>query len=363
MNLQQAKEIPIMWFYTDILGLKGKRHGKDILFCSPFREDKNPSLSVSIYKNIAFDFATRETRDLVESVMDYYHLSNTSEALRKLSALILDNSPQTKSHYINSLKNGQNLLPDSQNQKNSINTLENQNTYSEAKIMDIKDIYYYPLKNYIKDIRKISIERASLYLKEIHFKLSNNPKTYFGLGMKNISEGCEIGMYNSRDKKTFQTCIGKKDITFIEGKNKDSKIIAVFEGRFDFLTLLEKEGLDKPENDSIVLNSIACYKRAIATIHSLKKYNEVHLYLDNDDEGKNTLVKFKKELNEKHLKQSQKLPKENGGISEFTQKNSMMSLGDILSEKYANMLRTVDKSSLYEGYKDLNDWWVEKGKS
>ena len=53
MNLQQAKKIPIMYFFKDILGLEGKVSGNDILYSSPFREDKTPSYSVSIEKNIS----------------------------------------------------------------------------------------------------------------------------------------------------------------------------------------------------------------------------------------------------------------------------------------------------------------------
>ena len=58
MNLQQAKDIPITWFYSDVLGLRGKRSANDILYSSPFRDDGQPSYSVSINKNISYDFAT-----------------------------------------------------------------------------------------------------------------------------------------------------------------------------------------------------------------------------------------------------------------------------------------------------------------
>ena len=36
----------------------------------------------------------------------------------------------------------------------------------------------------------------------------------------------------------------------------------------------------------------------------------------------------------------------------------MSSIGDILKFTYG--VRVVDKSDLYSGYKDLNDWWVNK---
>lgn len=84
MNLQQAKQIPIMYFFKDILGLKGRVSGSDILYCSPFRNDTNPSYSVSIEKNISYDFATGEARDIVGAIADYYKIS-MSDALKKLA--------------------------------------------------------------------------------------------------------------------------------------------------------------------------------------------------------------------------------------------------------------------------------------
>ena len=54
------------------------------------------------------------------------------------------------------------------------------------------------------------------------------------------------------------------------------------------------EKLDRLEHNVIIINSISCYKKALATIYLLKKHNEVHLYLDNYEEDKNTFIKFKK---------------------------------------------------------------------
>ena len=38
--------------------------------------------------------------------------------------------------------------------------------------------------------------------------------------------------------------------------------------------------------------------------------------------------------------------------------SGMSSIGDILKFTYG--IRVVDKSDLYSGYKDVNDWWVNK---
>lgn len=323
MNLQQAKEIPITWFYSDILGLKGKRSANDILYSSPFRDDGKPSYSVSINKNISYDFATGESRDLVGSVQKYYNLFSVSDSLRKLSALTSDSKPKDENYYLKVIGSDKNYNSQSngkdEGKREGIS--KDNNTYSEARIVETKDLYYYPLKNYIKDIRKVNVETAGIYLKEVHYKLANNPKTYFGLGMDNMSGGDEISMYNTRDKKTFKTAIGTKDITFIKGKDEATKIILIFEGRFDFLSLLEKEGIKRFSEDVIILNSISCHKRATDYIKTSDKYNEAHLYLDNDEEGKKTFIKIQKSL----MPQGEQSRVVNKSIE-----NSMSSIGDIL---------------------------------
>jgi len=350
MNLQQAKDIPITWFYSDVLGLRGKRSANDILYSSPFRDDGQPSYSVSINKNISYDFATGEARDLVGSVQSYYKLQSVSDALRKLSALTVDSKPRNSEYYLQSIESDKNhnYKNNGKDEGKRVRISKDDNIYNEARIVEAKDLYYYPLKNYIKDIRKVNVDTAGIYLKEVHYKLANNSKTYFGLGMENMSGGYEISMYNTKEKKTFKTAIGSKDITFIKGKDDGSKIILIFEGRFDFLSLLEKEGMQKFNEDVIILNSISCYKRATDFIQTSNKYSEAHLYLDNDDEGKKTFAKIQKSL----------IPKEQSRAVSNKVDSGMSSIGDILKFTYG--VRVVDKSDLYSGYKDLNDWWVRK---
>ena len=71
MNLQQAKNIPITWFFDRVLGLHGTQSANDILYPSPFRTYNKPSYSVSIRKNISYNFASIEARDLVGSIATY----------------------------------------------------------------------------------------------------------------------------------------------------------------------------------------------------------------------------------------------------------------------------------------------------
>ena len=222
MNLQQAKQIPITWFFDRVLGLHGTQSANDILYPSPFRTDNKPSYSVSIRKNISYDFATGEARDLVDSIAHHYGLS-MSGSLKKLEELFR----------------------------------------------------LYPTAEY-----------NSLF-----------------------------------QQKPFKCAIGNKDITVIVG-TQNSNTVLIFEGMFDFLSYLEYEKTIKPKDDVIVLNSVAIWERGVEWVKSKAGIEEIHLYLDNDKAGVETVERIR-----------------NCGV-----------IG----------IEIIDKSSLYKRFKDFGEWWCEK---
>ena len=98
-----------------------------------------------------------------------------------------------------------------------------------------------------------------------------------------------------------------------------AKVIAVFEGLFDFLTYQTiHQNQQQPPTDFLVLNSLAFFERSLLL---MEKHEQIHLYLDHDEAGKKCL--------DMALKRSPKYK---------------------------------DESSLYQGYKDLNDWIIHFGK-
>ena len=207
-----------------------------------------------------------------------------------------------------------------------------------VEITEVRDIYYFPIKNYLKNVRKISLEVASKYQKEIYFIM--NGKRYFGLCHQNRTGGYEV---RGCGEKPFKTVIGSKDISFFKGNNTESKTILIFEGMFDFESYLEYEKITESKDDTIILNSLSLQKRTVELIQQSEKYKEVHLYLDNDEEGRKSTQRFQIELNK--FIESKKSTQN---------KSEMKSIGDIIGKVY----RVVDMSLLYKDYKDLNDWWV-----
>jgi DNA primase len=158
--------------------------------------------------------------------------------------------------------------------------------------------------------RGITVATAKPYLKEIYY--TRKDKTYFALAFKNDS-----GDYELRNPY-FKGVYGTKDITTIESRAEgQTNAVTVFEGFMDFLSALEH--YRKPVTTPvIVMNSTALKERTAEAIRNMNA-EKAYLYLDHDTSGREITEYFRKELD---------------GV-------------DVL-----------DKSDLYAGYKDFNEWLV-----
>jgi len=65
-----------------------------------------------------------------------------------------------------------------------VEPLKKRPIFSESKITvsEVKDLYSFVLKNYLKDDRHISLDLAGKYLKEVHYKVDGSSSQYFALG-------------------------------------------------------------------------------------------------------------------------------------------------------------------------------------
>jgi hypothetical protein len=144
------------------------------------------------------------------------------------------------------------------------------------------------------------------YVKEAYYRRDND--SYFALAFANNSGGFELR------SPQFKGTLGAKDITTMAG---DPSRVLVFEGFFDFLTaVMLNDGL--PDATIIVLNSVSMRTKAIDAIRNLSP-RCVELYRDCDAAGEQLVEAFRTELPNVEL---------------------------------------VDKSSLYAGSDDLNDWYT-----
>lgn len=257
-----------------------KIRGNDYWYLSPLREEKTASFKVNRKINKWYDHGSGRGGNLIDFAL-LFHNCKLSEWLQKLN--------DTRILLPRSEKSPSNRLVE---KDNSIIILEELPVTSK------------PLIDYIK-LRKISLSAAAFFCREINYKMGQ--KNYYGIGFKNDSGGFEIR------NPFYKNSSSPKAITTIK---KGHKKIAVFEGFFDFLSvisLLSKARI--AACDFCILNSLSFFETARPY---LETYNTVFLFLDNDTAGKK-----------------------------------------ITSETANDTLKYIDKSYLYKDHKDVNDWWMK----
>ena len=184
-----------------------------------------------------------------------------------------------------------------------------QNSFEHLQVLPIT---HPALIKYLEE-RCIDIETARTVCKELHF--DTRGKHYFGIGFPNIAGGYEIR------NPFFKDCIAPKDISHFYAE-EPKKVCFVFEGFMDFLsfmTLRRKENDRLKRQDYLVLNSVTNIHKAAKR---LSRYDSVQCFLDNDEAGRNAYLQLSKELGKS----------------------------------------ITDASTLYNGFKDLNEYLCAESK-
>lgn len=181
-----------------------------------------------------------------------------------------------------------------------------ENGGSKIKIIRTTKIKHAALRQYFES-RYISLLTAQKLCHEVYYRTRG--KTYFAAGLENVTGGWELR------NKYWKNSTSPKSISIF--KNGHKKLIVV-EGMFDILSVLELQPNIQNTHDFLILNSTAFIERAL--VH-LKDYDQIDLFLDNDGTGKEK-TRFLMEL--------------------FRNCN--------------------DRSSIYEGFKDMNEWLMEGAK-
>ncbi|WP_029331276.1 toprim domain-containing protein [Gillisia marina] len=174
-----------------------------------------------------------------------------------------------------------------------------ENNIDKNIVLEVRTITQGLLRKYLHT-RGISLQVAQKYCKEVWYTCKG--RKYYALGVQNNEGGWELR--NSYSK----TSTSPKTYTYLK-IHSDSLILV--EGIFDLLSLAELFPSKLKNSDIVVLNSLSFLEQVSLLF---KKYKRVELYLDNDQSGNN----YSKELMQKD-------------------KN------------------IIDKSHLFEYYKDLNE--------
>ena len=178
--------------------------------------------------------------------------------------------------------------------------------------LQVQPLIHPALIKYLEE-RCIDVEIARTVCKELHFETRG--KHYFGIGFPNIAGGYEIR------NPFFKGCIAPKDISHFYAE-EPKKVCFVFEGFMDFLsfmTLRRKENDGLKRQDYLVLNSVTNIHKSAKR---LSRYDSVQCFLDNDEAGRNAYLQLSKELGKP----------------------------------------ITDASTLYNGFKDLNEYLCAESK-
>jgi len=256
MNCQQANSMSVAGFLMSKGINPDKSSGNNFWYCSPLRNETEPSFKVCRSKNVWFDYGTGTGGHLVDLVCKMYNVGIPG-ALMVLSGAVTDISHLSFS--------------------------EKQEPFEQETKIEIKHVQ--PLQNqaliqYLTG-RKINAALASKFCNEMYYKTNTSDKQYFSVAFENDSHGYEIR------NKYFKGSTSPKNITTIPGEN--SLAVNVFEGFMDFLSGLTYYKTNQAKCDTIVLNGVGFIDKFI---EQMPKYTKINLYLDNDKAGLETAARI-----------------------------------------------------------------------
>lgn len=260
MNIEQAKAIPIS-VILDKLNIKPQRtNGHKQLYFSPFRNEKTPSFWVDSKKNLWTDYGDMDWKggDSVHLVRAYlfyqnmdYQVADALRWLRNMTGFIPVIQPVEDVE----------VLPKE-------NNLELRYTGKITKDF----LFKYGVS------RGIPPAVLTQYFQQTIVFNKQTGLSFHTLSMRNDMKGYEL-----RNEK-FKGCLGRKYITFIRGTQPKPDGINVFEGAFDFVSVITQRNGKPLPNDSMILHSLSNLKKASAYIRNYG-YKECMTWMDNDQSG------------------------------------------------------------------------------
>lgn len=282
MNASQARKVLIVSYLKNNNFNPKRETVQAYFYLSPFRNETKSSFKVDKKLNVWFDFGSGNGGSIIDLVMQLENVT-FKQALH-----IIENLPSSTFFSFHWQKN-----------KNSVISIKHVQTLQNRALVQ-----------YIEQ-RQIPVILAKNFLKEVYYTVNKNDKQYFAIAFQNDKKGYELR------NKYFKGSTSPKSYTSIKGNNNLS--LNIFEGFFDFLSALHFFNTDKPNNDTIVLNSTSQIKKTLSILNSYKKVN---LFLDNDITGKNS-VKLIKTNHSNVTNQSEKIYPNHKDFNEFLIKHSL----------------------------------------
>ena len=256
-DLSRIKRYPIVE-YLERKGVKPVRRTPSYaLYRSPLREETHPSFKVDTEKNLWIAYGEGRGGSIIDLCMRMEGCT-LSEAIRRLG----QNAPD----------DGNDFVPNNSQPVMAVN--------GARKLIEISDTLPPHLQDYLTQERCIDLEKATLFLKCISYKVRG--RHYQAIGFANLSGGYEL-----RDNKTFKGTIAPKDITPIFTDRAEP--VCIFEGLMDFLSFLSMK--EEITNHCLVMNSVSNVARTIRYLND-RHLTHIRTFLDNDDAGRRTMQEF-----------------------------------------------------------------------
>ena len=241
---EKARNICIVKTLAKLGHFPSRTTEKEAWFLSPLRSETQASFSVSLHKNLWYDFGIGKGGSIIDLIMAMESCT-VKEALEYLMSDMIKLS-------FRPLKTEARLRK------------------TEIRILDVEAIYLQGLIDYLKS-RNIPLKVGNKYCKQIWYHCKG--KGFFAIGLQNHLGGWELR------NKYFKSSSSPKTFSLIEN---DSEQLLITEGMFDFLSLATIDEDLVQSSDCIILNSLAFIKRIEILI---TVYDRVLLYLDNDPAG------------------------------------------------------------------------------
>jgi hypothetical protein len=288
MNIKQAKQIPIEDFLLRLGYTPDKSHrgNREVFFFAPGRNERTPSCSVNRDKNVFFDFGADQGGSIIDLAKIILESRNLPSSVKDSLALVRE-TMGSQTGFLPTRKESINEKP-----RISSFSFSQQAKYEDGHIGQLQFVSAETISNkyifnYLQS-RGLKPETGKTYLKEVKYRnLAKPTKIFTAIGTPNLSEnGYELRSYS--DTNIFKSAFFR-NISIIDGGVR-SMTVQVYESTFDALSGLEmaKNGISA---DVLILHSTSSFKRAVSYIQN-KDYQEIDLFLDNDETGRKTAIKF-----------------------------------------------------------------------
>lgn len=252
MNIKQIKD---NYTCLDYLGKPAKKVANGYLYHAPWREDKHPSLSVTLDGRGWHDLATGAKGSVIDLVMMHLNTRDFRRVIEELENV----RPNSFSFYLSNTSDG---------------GKEKGLEYTRFELVPLQSrgLYAYLSK------RGINIEIAKQFLQEARYSYKQPDDGTYIYTLAYLNDKGGVEMRNSIKKHS------KAPKWITTHFDQENTAVIVFEGFMDMLSFATLCG--GVRHNYVVLNSIVNKEAALEVLKPLR--NQVYLCLDNDEGGETT---------------------------------------------------------------------------